>query len=127
MTENYILPTDYQQFIYLSRYARWLDDKKRREYWDESVKRYLTFFKDRFKNRNIPTEIWDELYDAILHLEILPSMRGIWTAGPALAKDESAIFNCAFQIIDSLRAFSEVLYNLMVRSWRSDSQLKDNS
>ena len=50
-TSNY-LPTDYQTFIALSRYARWLPDKKRRETWPETVQRYI----DNVVRRVIPKD-----------------------------------------------------------------------
>ena len=38
------LPTQYQQFIHLSRYSRWLEDEGRRETWSETIERYFNFF-----------------------------------------------------------------------------------
>jgi len=88
------LPSDYQNFIALSKYARWLPKEKRRETWEETVRRYIEFFMDRY-----PGELTEEvvqLQDAILNLEIMPSMRALMTAGPALERDNVAAYNCSY-------------------------------
>ena len=105
-----LLPTIYQQYIHQSRYARYRDDLKRRETWEETVDRYLDFFKGRFPKKDIP---WSELRDAILKLEVMPSMRCLMTAGPALEKDNVAGYNCSYMPIDSIKAFDELMYILM--------------
>jgi ribonucleoside-diphosphate reductase alpha chain len=43
---NNYLPTDYQNFIALSRYARWKEDEQRRETWGETVERYFDYMKN---------------------------------------------------------------------------------
>jgi len=97
MTDNYELPTLYSSFIHLSRYSRWLDDKGRRETWQETVDRYLAFFKWHLKtnfNYNIPKDIYNEVRQAILTLNVMPSMRALMTAGEALKRDNIANYNC---------------------------------
>lgn len=102
------LPTIYQQFIHISRYARYSDELKRRETWEETVDRYIDFFKDRVKNKTkVP---FDEIREAILNLEIMPSMRALMTAGAALDKDNVAGYNCSYLPIDSPKAFDELMY-----------------
>lgn len=103
------LPTQLQQYIHLSRYARWLEDEKRRETWEETVDRYASFFKGRFPD-SYPQQ---RIADAIKHLDVMPSMRALMTAGPALDKDEVAGFNCSFVAVDHVRSFDEILYILM--------------
>lgn len=103
------LPTQLQQYIHLSRYARWLEDEKRRETWEETVDRYASFFKGRFPD-SFPQQ---RIADAIKHLDVMPSMRALMTAGPALDKDEVAGFNCSFVAVDHVRSFDEILYILM--------------
>lgn len=105
-----LLPTIYQQYIHQSRYARYRDDLKRRETWEETVDRYLDFFKGRFPKKDIP---WGELRDAILKLEVMPSMRCLMTAGPALEKDNVAGYNCSYMPIDNIKSFDELMYILM--------------
>jgi len=103
------LPTQFQQYIHLSRYARWLEDQNRRETWEETVTRYCTFFHERYPDL-FPAE---RVKRSILNLRTMPSMRALMTAGPALEKDEMAGFNCSYVAVDHVRAFDEILYILM--------------
>lgn len=111
-----MLPTDYQAFIHTSRYARWNDKAKRRETWAETVSRYFDFMtehlQDNHKYELIPA-LRNELQTAVLNLEIMPSMRALMTAGPALARDHTAGYNCSYLPIDHMRAFDELFYILM--------------
>ena len=105
------LPTIYQDFIHISRYARYSDELKRRETWDETVGRYIDYFKKRTNNnKKVP---WEEIRTAILNLEVMPSMRCLMTAGPALDKDQVAGYNCSYIAIDSPKSFDEIMYILM--------------
>jgi ribonucleoside-diphosphate reductase alpha chain len=104
-----MLPTIYQNYIHKSRYARWLEDAGRRETWQETVNRYINFFSEKPIN---PSEL-KELEQAILNLEVMPSMRCMMTAGPALQKDNVAGYNCAYTAIDNPRVFDEIMYILM--------------
>lgn len=107
---------DYQKFIHVSRYARWLDEEKRRETWPETVARYFDFFTAHLKencNYTVSGKERKELEEAVLNMEIMPSMRALMTAGPALERSHIAGFNCAYVAIDSPRAFDETLYILM--------------
>ena len=109
------LPTLYQEFIHLSRYSRWLPNEKRRETWEETVDRYFNFFETHLQNRceySLKKTIREELKEAILTLDVMPSMRCLMTAGPALERDEIAGYNCSFVAIDSPRSFDEILYIL---------------
>jgi ribonucleoside-triphosphate reductase (thioredoxin) len=110
------LPTVFQQYIHLSRYARWLEDKNRRETWDETVQRYMDFMKKHLQENygyDIPAADYAEVHSAILKLEVMPSMRALMTAGEALERDHIAGFNCSYLAIDNVRAFDETLYILM--------------
>ena len=102
---------EYSRFIALSRYARWLPDKERRETWEESVKRVVDYHQARFPKE--VKEIRKELEEAILNLDVVPSMRTLMTAGPALDRDNVAAFNCSYLHINRQRAFDELLYILM--------------
>jgi len=111
---------NYMTFIALSRYARWLDDENRRETWEETVLRYINFFRKRFDDLLFPDEtdehstyFWSDMAKAILELEVMPSMRALMTAGPALDRDNMAQFNCTYIAIDDPRAFDEMMYILM--------------
>lgn len=106
--KNY-LPTDYQTFIATSRYSRWLEEKQRREMWPEPVDRYIA--------NVVAPIIKDEkllavVRDSIAELKVMPSMRMLMTAGPALDRDHMAGYNCAFVAMDHPRAFDEALYVL---------------
>ncbi len=101
---------DYEKYIHLSRYARYRDDLGRRETWEETVDRYIEYFKGRFPHTRLP---WEELRQAILDREVMPSMRALMSAGPALEKDNVAGYNCAYLTVDTIRAFDETLYILM--------------
>jgi len=110
------LPTEYQQYIHLSRYARWLEDKGRRETWSETVERFITFITTHLaENFNNPVTQKDlkRIHEAVLNLEVMPSMRALMTAGPALERDHIAGYNCAYIECNRLRAFDEILYILM--------------
>lgn len=107
------LPSLYQQFIHVSRYARWRDQDNRRETWEETVDRYLNFMCDTQCKGQIDDKTRAELRAAILGMEVMPSMRCFMTAGPALARDHAAGFNCTGVIIDSVEAFDEMMYLLM--------------
>lgn len=103
------LPTQLQEFIHKSRYARWLDEENRREEWEETVDRYVDFFKERFD------DLYPDAYirEAVKNLEVMPSMRAFMTAGKALSKDEMAGYNCSYVAVDNIRVFDEILYILM--------------
>ena len=110
------LPSDYQSFIHLSRYARWLPDANRRETWQETVTRYFDFFEKHLKNNNgftLDATTREELQTAVLSLKVMPSMRCLMTAGEALEKENIAGYNCSYVAVDSPRAFDEILYILM--------------
>ncbi len=111
-----LLPSLYQEFIHLSRYSRWLENKGRRETWEETVDRYMGFFEKQLMERYsyaIPEETYKKVRKYILELKVMPSMRALMTAGPALKRDNVAGYNCAYTAIDKLRAFDEILYILM--------------
>jgi len=110
---NNYLPTDYQSFIATSRYARWVDAENRRETWPETVARYI--------NNVVEPKLGDyegvapvgELEDAILGLEVCPSMRALMTAGPALERDNVAGYNCSYLPVDDPKSFDEAMFILL--------------
>ena len=101
----------YQTMIYLSRYARYLPEQGRRETWEEVVNRYIGFWHERLPAEHRP--MLDQAYQAILNLEVMPSMRCLMTAGPALDRDNIAGYNCAYIAVDDPKALDETLYVLM--------------
>ena len=110
------LPTQYQNFIHLSRYSRWVPEQGRRETWNETVARYFDFFVEHLEekcNYVVPADERKELENAVLNLEIMPSMRALMTAGEALKRDNVAGYNCSYVGVNRLRSFDEILYILM--------------
>ena len=115
MNNNY-LPTDHQNFIALSRYARWIEEENRRETWSETVDRYVQYMVTHVsKNHNLDlsVELQEKIFDNIISLNVMPSMRAMMTAGKALDRCHVAGYNCSYLPVDSPRAFDECMYILM--------------
>ena len=110
------LMSNYQTIIAMSRYARWMEGESRREIWEETVTRLLDFYKSfLFKNHkySMKKEMYTDLYTSIVSMRVMPSMRAMMTAGPALERNHIAAYNCSYLPVDSPRAFDECLYILM--------------
>ena len=106
---NNLLPTDYQSFIHKSRYAKYFDGKGR-ENWDETVERYM----DNVVRKVAGDDSYiNQIRDAILSLDIMPSMRAMMTAGPALDRDNTAGYNCSYLPVDDPKSFDEAMYILL--------------
>jgi len=108
--------TPYNEYIAKSRYARYLDDEGRREHWPETVERYLNFMQKHLKEKHdyaLVDSLYDKLYNAIVNLEVVPSMRSIMTAGEALERQNIAGYNCSYLPIDDPKAFDEAMYILL--------------
>jgi len=113
--DNY-LPTDYQSFIHKSRYARWLDTEGRREAWDETVDRYMNNVVEPVVNSGTSEDNFNVAHDieqAILNLEVMPSMRAMMTAGKALERDNTAGYNCSYLPVDDPKSFDEAMFILL--------------
>lgn len=124
---NNYLPTDYQSFIATSRYARWIDAENRRETWPETVGRYINNvvvpkLAENCKDMgdSYHALVTDEqrsqileIEQAILGLDIMPSMRALMTAGPALDRDNTAGYNCSYLPVDDLKSFDEAMFILL--------------
>ena len=113
---NNYLPTDYQNFIALSRYARWKEDEQRRETWGETVTRYFDYITKHLVTKHdyqLSDSLRGELEQAVLNQDIMPSMRALMTAGPALDRCHVGGYNCSYVPVDSPRAFDETMYILM--------------
>ena len=106
----------YENFIALSRYARWLEKENRRETWSETVDRYFDFMLLNLAekhNYSPDAKLVKEMREAVFNRNVMPSMRSVMTAGPALERDNVAGYNCSFLPVDSLRSFDEAMYILM--------------
>jgi len=111
-----MLPTEYQNYIAISRYARWIEKENRRETWSETVERYVSYMQGRYEkltSKKLDKKERDRWIDAITTLKVMPSMRALMTAGAALDKDNVAGFNCSYVAIDNVRTFDEIMYILM--------------
>lgn len=100
---------NYQEYIHLSRYARWNEEENRRETWEETVERYVSFFSSKFGEK-YPKQ---KIKSAIMDMQVMPSMRALMTAGKALERDNVAGYNCSFLAVDHPRAFDECMFVLM--------------
>jgi len=113
---NNYLPTDYQSFIHTSRYARWLEDEGRRESWDETVNRYMDNVVEPVVNSGDSENNFNVAHDieqAILGLEVMPSMRAMMTAGPAANRDNTCMYNCSYLPVDDPKSFDEAMFILL--------------
>ena len=106
---NNYLPTDYQSFIATSRYARWIESENRRENWRETVERFIT----NVVKGKVDVRTEDDILFAMLNLEVMPSMRSVMTAGPALERDNTAGYNCSYLPVDDMKSFDEAMYILL--------------
>lgn len=116
LDDNGSIKNPYENFIALSRYARWMPDKGRRETWGETVDRVVDFFEDDLTNRikqDVSKEVLDLVRNEIKNQEVMPSMRVAMTAGEALKRNNIAAYNCSFIPVDSTRSFDEALLILM--------------
>ena len=108
--------TPYQTYIAKSRYSRFLDDKGRREHWEETVTRYFNFMEKHLQDKHqytLSPALRHELEQAVTNLEVMPSMRSIMTAGEALERQNIAGYNCSYLPIDDPKAFDEAMYILL--------------
>jgi ribonucleoside-diphosphate reductase alpha chain len=100
------------KFIFYRTYSRWRYDLKRRETWEEAIDRLIIFYKETVGDK-LPQEDFDLIRKSILNMEVMPSMRLLWTAGDAAKKNNISCYNCAFVAIDEVSVFGEILYVLM--------------
>ena len=107
---NNYLPTDYQAFIHTSRYSRWLPEENRRENWGETVSRYISNVVVNVTRDEI---IVNDIEEAILSLDVMPSMRAMMTSGPALERDNTCAYNCSYLPVDDPKAFDEAMFILL--------------
>ena len=109
MSSN-LLPTDYQSFIHKSRYARWLDKEVRRENWGETVGRYMNNIVRPITGDN---SLINDIEQAILSLDVMPSMRSLMTAGPAALRDNTAMYNCSYLTVKNIKSFDHAMFILL--------------
>jgi len=100
------------EFVYYRSYSKWIEAEGRRETWIETVGRYMNFMKEEL-GKKLSEKEYDEVYQAILKQEVMPSMRLMWSAGSAVKKTNVSAYNCSYIAITKLKDFSEVMYLLM--------------
>ena len=107
--------SNYENFIAVSRYARWREADMRRETWTECVDRYISFFKEHLEQYGVQKndEIFTTVRTAILNRDVMPSMRALMSAGEPLRRNHMASYNCSFVAIDNTRCFDEIMFILM--------------
>lgn len=101
--------SDLQRYVHKSRYARWIESEGRRETWEETVERFCSFWLKRYPE----VFPYNEAYNAIVKMEVMPSMRGLMTAGEALERDNIAGYNCSYLPIQDPKCFDECMFILM--------------
>ncbi|MDP3710541.1 MAG: ATP cone domain-containing protein [bacterium] len=97
------------EFVYYRSYSRWIEDEGRRETWIESIDRYVNFMKENIGD-SLKTEEYEEIREAILRQEVMPSMRLVWSAGRAARKTNVAAYNCSFIAPTRLQDLPEIMY-----------------
>ena len=93
-----------------SKYAKYIPELKRRETWDEIVDRYQEMM---IKKYSYLEESIIESAKFIREKKVLPSMRALQFAGPAMEVNNARGYNCAFLPVDSLYSFSETMFLLL--------------
>lgn len=97
------------EFVYYRSYSRWIEHEQRRETWIETVDRYISFMRENLEKKLTEKE-YDEVREAILRHDVMPSMRLMWAAGPAARKTNVTAYNCSFIAPSKLRDFGEIMY-----------------
>jgi ribonucleoside-diphosphate reductase alpha chain len=103
----------YQEYIAASRYARFQDDKGRRESWDETVQRFVDYIFSRTPVISANSAVKEELFAAIKNLELMPSMRAMMTAGKSADRDNTCVYNCSYLPVDDPKSFDEAMFILL--------------
>ena len=103
----------YQEYIAASRYARFIDEKQKRESWKETVTRFTDYIFTRTPAITANTALKEELFSAIHNLELMPSMRAMMTAGKSADRDNTCVYNCSYLPVDDVKSFDEAMFILL--------------
>ena len=103
----------YQEYIAASRYARFVDEKQRRETWSETVARYVDYVFSRTPRLQEDSSLKKEIFDAIHNLDLMPSMRAMMTAGKSADRDNTCVYNCSYLPVDDVKSFDEAMFILL--------------
>jgi ribonucleoside-triphosphate reductase len=100
------------EFIYKRTYSRWIEQEGRREEWPETIERFIDFLISK-RGKNIPEKTIRKIRKYMTEFAVMPSMRFLWSSGPAAEKDNTVIYNCSFAKLNCVEAFAECLHILM--------------
>jgi ribonucleoside-triphosphate reductase (thioredoxin) len=103
----------YQEYIAASRYARFQDDKGRRETWEETVQRFVNYIFSRTPAITENSALRNDIFSAIKNLELMPSMRAMMTAGKSADRDNTCVYNCSYLPVDDPKSFDEAMFILL--------------
>ena len=103
----------YQEYIAASRYARFVDEKQRRESWSETVTRYVDYVFSRTPQLQEDSPLKKEIFEAIHNLDLMPSMRAMMTAGKSADRDNTCVYNCSYLPVDDPKSFDEAMFILL--------------
>jgi ribonucleoside-diphosphate reductase alpha chain len=112
ISDNIYYPNDLSKFVFYRTYSRWLEEKKRRETYPESVQRVVDFYKDVCGEKLTDFD-YDFIQNKMLSMGSMPSMRLMWTAGLAAKRNNLCTYNCAFVDVDNLSVFAEIFFVLL--------------
>jgi len=107
------IPTDLQYYQFMSKFSRWNETEKRRETWKEAVYDRVIPWLQKVPGVQLEENEWRELSDSMYNMEVSPALRVVQMAGPALDRCHVGVYNCAYQPMEDVRSFSEMLYILM--------------
>jgi ribonucleoside-diphosphate reductase alpha chain len=104
-----------QNYTFVSKYARWLEDKNRRETWKEAVDRVRNMMHTKYAEYDISEDInW--AYDMMYKKKVLGSQRALQFGGEPILKRHAKIYNCTSSYCDRLRFFQECFWLLLCGS-----------
>ena len=104
-----------QNYTFVSKYARWLEDKNRRETWKEAVDRVKGMMHTQYAEKDISEQI-DWAYDLMFKKKVLGSQRALQFGGEPILKRHAKIYNCTSAYCDRLRFFQECFWLLLCGS-----------
>ncbi len=114
------------EFVFYTTYSRWIPEERRRETWVETVNRYVDFMKENLGN-SLTEKEYKEVYDYMISMKALGSMRLLWSAGKAARATNVAAYNCSFIGPTKWRDFGEIAYVLMCGSGLGFSVERQNT
>ena len=106
--DDVYFPTALQKFQFYDKYSRFNYELGRRETWVETVDRTISFLRELSENKLDDVE-YERLRNGILNMQVMPSMRLLAMAGDAARRNNIALYNCSYMVVDSIHAFVEAL------------------